>query len=69
MILSNIRNTIHNNGTPISEERVFVYHNYTINFIYNYPQNVASYNILGLILSDFLKFFEEIKTKLSQNYV
>ena len=64
MVLSNIRNTIHNNGIHISEDRTFIYHNYEIIFNYNLPQNVALYDILSLILYDFLKLFKVINNKI-----
>ncbi|WP_313580812.1 hypothetical protein [Chishuiella sp.] len=63
MVLSNIRNTIHNNGIHISEDRILFYHNYEINFVHNSPQNIAHYEILALILYDFLNLFKEINSK------
>lgn len=66
MILSNLRNTIHYNGVHTSENRVFEYHGYNLNFINGYPQNVAHYKILESILYDFKILFEKIVDK--KNY-
>ena len=63
MILFNLRNTIHNNGIHISENRFFEYHGFNLNFTYGYPQNVAHYKILEKILYDFKSLFLKILNK------
>ena len=67
MILFNLRNTIHNNGLHTSEDRVFEYHSYTINFEKGFSHNVAHYEILAKILTDFKNLFVEILNK-TNNY-
>jgi hypothetical protein len=60
MILSNIRNTIHNNGIHVKEDRTFKYHEFNLVLIKGFPQGIADYQILILIINDIMGLFIKI---------